>query len=880
MKCLSIAVVMLLVMAQLHAQPGVVEHPLTLRVEGKPLAEVLNLIELSCPITFSYDTRILPDHAISGEWEARPLRDVLDQLLGPLNMDWALKGNVVVVTLARPAAKESRFHVISGYVEDTQTGERLVGAQVVDLRSRNGTLTNNAGFFSLRLQEDSVKLVVSMLGYAVHGERFRLTHDTHREIQLVSDLSLETVVITDDNQMGSMEEAGASVIQVPLANLEKLPTLMGESDVINLLKMLPGVHSGGDGAQGFYVRGGGPDQNLVLLDGATIYNSSHLFGFYSIFNTEAIKDVKLVKGGFPARYGGRLSSVVDIQAKDGNLQQLEGSANLGLISAKLMLTGPILKDKTSFLISARRTILEPYFAIINDISLPQQGNRLGYSFFDIQGKLQHILGKKDRLLLGGYFGGDRFASGYDIDTSGVRNQFDFGLRWGNLVGSLQWRHEWSSQMFSQFYLLGSQYSYIAQSTAQLSFGTGNPDRNTLETRSSVQDLGARWSFDLMPDCHHWLRFGAAGTRHLFEPETYTELSENLAHDSTYTYLSQKPIQSVETMLWLEDQVRLGKRLNFNLGLHFSNYWVDSSFFWSLQPRGSARLSLPASMGIQASYTDMVQYIHLLSNSGLGLPTDLWVPATGAVPPQKARQVSFGIDKRIAQGGWTISVEGYYKELRDLIDYQTGVNFLGNTDWQDLVEKGGRSWSRGVEVFVRKNRGRLTGWMGYTLSRTDRQFASINFGLPYPYKYDRRHDFSTAVMFQINERMDVSANWLYATGNAITLPEAVYYGPSSPLLGFWNLNHGQDLDVIIDYGSRNNYRLPAYHRLDVNLRIHKKVRWGEVAWNLGIFNVYNRRNPYFLFLRADYSEDANSPAIKVRKMSLLPILPELNFGFKF
>jgi hypothetical protein len=498
----------------------VLDAPVTLHLQDQRLESILQRISQDHPLTFSYDNRILPEALQSADFDAVPLRNVLDKLLDPAGLDWSLKGNIVIVTAAKPSKQEEPFYVISGYVEDAVTGERLAGAQVVDLHSRNGTLTNDVGFFSFRLRSDSVKLVISMLGYAVYAERMMLRQDSRRLVKMSSDLSLEAVVITDEEGSVGMEDAGASVIQMRMSDLDKLPAIMGEGDVINLLKMLPGVQTGGDGAQGFYVRGGGPDQNLVLLDGATVYNSSHLFGFYSIFNSEAIKDVKLVKGGFPVRYGGRLSSVVDIQAKDGNLQELEGDVNLGLVSAKLMLSGPIVKGKTSFLFSARRTILEPYFAVINKSTADNNGNRLGYSFLDIQGKLQQILGPKDRLLLGIYAGGDRFASGYAIDTTGVNNVFDFGLRWGNVVSSLQWRHEWSTQLYSQFFLHQSQYTYRANSASELTFNGFYPSKNVLETSSSVNDLGARWSFDLMPDCHNWLRFGAGVTRHVFEPETF------------------------------------------------------------------------------------------------------------------------------------------------------------------------------------------------------------------------------------------------------------------------------------------------------------------------------------------------------------------------
>lgn len=878
---IGISLLLLCTCLGLRAQGGLLDEPVHLRYQAAPLADVLGQIEAALPVTFSYDTRIIPTATYSGSWEGEPLRKVLDALLGPAGLDWELKGNIVVLVEAEGQAPEGRKHcIISGYVQDEQTGERLVGAQVWDVRSRQGTLTNEAGFFSLRLPADSVKLVVSMLGYALHGERLALRRDLHREIRLVSDLALEAVVIHPDEQMDPMAEAGASVVEVPMVDLDRLPKLMGESDILSVLKMFPGVHAGGEGATGIYVRGGGPDQNLVLLDGATVYNSSHLFGFYSIFNSDAIKEVRLVKGGFPARYGGRLSSVVDIQTRDGNLEEYEGSLNLGLVSARLSLSGPIVKGKTSFMLSARRTLLEPYFAVINAYSVPLNGNRLGYAFHDVQGKLQQVLGPKDRLLLGGYIGGDRFSSGYDIDTSGVANTFDFGLSWGNAVGSLQWRHEWGPRLFGNVSLLYSSYSYEANSEAEIQFGSGPRNFNRLKTSSSVRDLGTRLAWDWMPDSKQWLRFGVAGNAHRFEPETYSQQIGGANTDTFSTDISQRILDTWETMAWIEDQVKLGRRLTFNAGLHGSAYWVDSSFYWSVQPRLSARLNLPAGIGIAGSYTDMVQYIHLLSNAGVGLPTDLWVPATGVVPPQRSQQVSVGIDKGFGQGAWSVSLEGYYKDMTGLIDYQTGVNFFGNADWQDQVEKEGRGWSYGLEFLVRKQRGRLTGWLGYSLSRTDRQFPGINFGEVYPYKYDRRHDLSTALVYAINPQMDLSANWLYATGNAITFPEAVYYSPTSSQLSFWDLNQGQGLDVIIDYGGRNSFRLPAYHRLDLNLSMKKKTSWGERRWNFGIFNVYNRRNPYFLFLRADYSSDPNSPSIKVRRMSLLPILPEVNLELKF
>lgn len=864
----------LLANTHLFAQGDILEQKVSLSLPDAKLQTCLSKLESITHVSFSFDNSILPSKRESFFAQDEKLGSVLDRLLLPKGLRWDLNGDIIILKKGPP-----KYWIISGYIEDAETAERLVGVQIFDAKSREGTLSNDDGFFSLRLKTDSVKLVISVLGYKVYGEKLFLRQNIRRRVRLQNDLSLATIVITDEQQKTALEEGGASVIQVSLSELDKLPSLMGESDVINLLKMYPGVH-GGDGAQGFYVRGGGPDQNLVLMDGATVYNSSHLFGFYSIFNSKSIKNVKLVKGGFPARYGGRLSSVVDIQTRDGSLESFEGEGNLGLVSANISFAGPIVKEKTSFTFSARRTLLEPYFGVINSVSLPQNGNRLGYSFLDIQGKLQQILGPKDRLLLSGYVGGDRFASGYEIDTSGVVDKFDFSLNWGNLLGSLQWRHEWNNQMFSNLVFHGSQYSYKANSTSNLELQNLPDVTKSLTTTSSVRDLGLKWSFDLMPDCHQWLRFGLGSTAHEFVPETYQETIQQNLIDSSSTSLSQRKIQSLESVAWLEDQVRFGDWANFNLGLHFSTYLVDSSFFWSLQPRGSVRFNLPKNFGLQASYTQMVQYIHLLSNSGVGLPTDLWVPATGSIPPQQSRQYSLGVDKNLPLKGLKFSAEGYYKQMNNLIDYQTGINFLGNTDWQDLVEKEGVGWSYGLELLLKKNTGRFKGWIGYTWSKTERQFSTINFGAIYPYKYDRRHDLSVAMIYELNDHMEFSANWSYGTGAALTFPEGVYYAPSSPLLGFWDLNQGQDLDVIIDYGSRNNFRLPAFHRLDINFRVYKKYPKIETFWNFGIFNVYNRRNPYFLFLRADYSDNPSSPEIKVRKMSLLPILPEINFGFKF
>ena len=616
------------------------------------------------------------------------------------------------------------------------------------------------------------------------------------------------------------------------------------------------------------------------MDGVPIYNSAHLFGFYSIFNSDVLRNVSLVKGGFPARYGGRLSSVLDLSIKNGHLRKIRGQGNLGLVSAKLLLEGPIIRDKTSFLISARRTILEPYWFMINQLSEKNEGNKLGYSFLDINGKLHHKLSEQDRLSLSFYTGGDKFSSGYRIREPGIEDVLDFGLKWKNEAVTLQWDRDWGDKFFSEVSFFSSEYTYEANSRTQLTLPNLDLRDQSLAITSSVRDLGGRIQFDYLPGHRHFIRFGGSVTRHTFVPETFRQEILKGGILSSRSHLKQRALNPWETTAFWEDNFSFTHRFRINAGIHYSTFFTEDTTYQSLQPRLSLAYQLPKGFRMRSSFSMMSQYLHLLSNSGVGLPSDLWVPSTQNIPPQKSLQVSYGMEKRFLKEGVLFSVEGYYKTMENLIDYQTGVNFLGNLSWKDIVVRGGKGQSYGLEFLVQKESGRLTGWLGYTLSRTERQFTSINFGKVFPYKYDRLHDFSAALMYKLNARVDFSMNWVYGTGAAITFPEAVYYAPTSPALGFGDLNDGQSVGVVVEYGPRNSFRLPAFHRLDLNVRIHKKRTWGETYWNFGLYNAYNRKNPLFLFLRADYSNSISSPEIKARKMSLLPILPEVNFGFKF
>ncbi|MEM7037073.1 MAG: TonB-dependent receptor, partial [Bacteroidota bacterium] len=453
---------------------------------------------------------------------------------------------------------------------------------------------------------------------------------------------------------------------------------------------------------------------------------------------------------------------------------------------------------------------------------------------------------------------------------------------GNPINCDEYRQcYYDHKVFSDVGIFSTSYGYRSESRSELNYQDVDESNHVLNITSAVQDLGARANFDILPNARHYIKVGGTITHHEFRPETLQRVSEATSLDSTTSLTQSQPtLRSWEASAYIQDNFALTQRLRVNAGLHFSAFTTDGTTYSSLQPRLSARYLLPRHFALKASYSTMVQYLHLLSNSGVGLPIDLWVPSTPDVPPQRAQQVAAGISKRIPKLGLEFSVECYYKQLTDLIDYETGVNFIGSRDWQNLIATDGMGWSYGLEFLVRRTEGRFNGWLGYTLSRTDRQFAAINEGNKFPYKYDRRHDLSIALSYDLGKRMTISATWIYGSGAAITLPEGVHLPPTSPILGFWDLNERPGLGVIINYGDRNSFRLPAYHRLDLNFKMWKPVSWGEIYWNFGIFNAYNRQNPFFLFLRADYANNPNIPEIKARKMSLLPILPVVNFGFKF
>jgi len=773
-------------------------------------------------------------------------------------------------------------HTISGYISDASTGEKLIGANVYDQRTSSGAVSNVYGFYSLTLPPGKVELVFSYVGYGHKAISFTLRRDTVMNVNLEQSLQIGEVKVTAGEARRIEHETQMSMTDIPIKQIRALPSLLGETDLLKTVQLLPGVQSGNEGQSGFYVRGGSPDQNLILLDGVPVYNASHLFGFYSIFNTEAISDVKLIKGGFPARYGGRLSSVLDIRMKDGNLREYHGDVTLGLISAKATVEGPIIKDKTSFIVSGRRTyadfIARPF--IKKGFKNNGEEGNAGYYFYDLNAKVTHTFNSKDRLFLSVYNGNDRFYYKSRYKVADFEEKMKNDLSWGNTILAARWNHVWSGKLFSNATFTYSKYkmgTFMAYKYTQTSPDTSREDVQ-LEYTSGIDDLAMNIDFDYIPGPSHYIRFGIRGIHHRFNPGvfdfSYLEGEENSRVD---TVIGQKKQYAGEFSAFLEDDWRITDNLKANAGLHFSSFVTGGKAYYSLQPRLSVRYLLPGDVALKASYATMRQYIQLLAFSSIGLPTDLWLPTTQKVKPQDSWQVAAGAARTLG-GVVEISLEGYYKKMHNVIAYKEGAGLMQFDDWQERVTQGdGRAY--GVELFVNKKKGKWTGWLGYTLAWAWRQFDELNFGKKFHYKYDRRHDISLVSVYEINDHIHLSGTWVYGTGNCYTLANSTYYGffPS----GYPESHMGTEINY---YEQRNNYRMRPYHRLDLGIDFIRERKHWTRRFSLGAYNVYSRKNPFYMNIENDYVLNQQTQEMElVRKLvqySLFPVIPYFSLNFHF
>lgn len=803
----------------------------------------------------------------------------------------------LALLLAASLGAQKRNATISGYITDESTGETLIGAgAMVESGQAKGTgaVTNVYGYYTLTVPKGPATFLFSYLGYEQQSREFNLQRDTTINIILRPSATLEAATVVSQKDAG-IQSTYLGAIDIPLVHIQATPVLFGEADVLKAIQMLPGVQGGNEGFTGLYVRGGGPDENLVLLDGIPIYNVDHMLGILSVFQTEAVKKVTLYKGSFPARYSGRVSSIVDIRTNDGNMKKTSGSVGIGVLTDKLHVEGPIIQDKLSYSISARglhSMMYDPLIRLYGKYGInsfvDEDGDYSAYGnyfFYDLNGKLCWRLSDNDRFFLAAYSGKDRLGADFSEEWEQGANltRTDMSIGWGNNVASLRWNHIFSQKLFANTTVAFNRYNMSMGMGAKVrEYDPTNPYilNFNFKYNSGIQDWSGKLDFDYVPSPRHLIKFGSEYTYHSFFPRTSTGIIEETAEGETKSEEinlgKDRNYYGHELTFYAEDDMSITDRLTFNPGLNASFFYTDGRPYLELQPRLSAKYSFDKGITLKTGYARMAQYVHLLSSTQISLPMDLWVPITANIKPVTSDQVSAGIYYD-GYKGWEFSVEGYYKYMQNILEYKDGASVIvSDTSWEDKVEMGiGRAY--GLEVFVQKTAGDITGWVSYTLAKSERRFpgGTISLGQWYPYKYDRRHNFNINLNYKINDHLDANAAWVFASGPTTTIPYRTT-GTMTPDDG-WVMNTSY-------VTQRNNFRLPPSHHLNVGLTHHKKKKHGERELTLSVYNVYNRMNPNLVFVnyvnRYDEKTKSYVDKVQLQKVTILPLLPSLNWSYKF
>jgi hypothetical protein len=794
---------------------------------------------------------------------------------------------------------------ISGYIKDAQTSQTLPGVSVYVDELKEGAATDENGYYHFTVPAGSYHLHISLISYKDSVIFIKVTKDIKVDMSINSDaINAKTVNVVGLKDNNNVESAKMGTITLETKDLKNIPVFFGEQDILKVIQLLPGVQSAGDANTGFYVRGGGPDQNLVLLDGATVYNAGHLLGFFSIFNSDALNTVSLIKGDMPANYGGRISSVLDITAKEGDMDEIHASGGIGLIASHITVQGPIKKDTGSFIVSARRTYVDLFMRPpLIPASSPFAGT--SYYFYDLNGKLNYRLTAKDQLTLTGYYGQDVF------NFSDAQAGFSTKVPWGNGIASFNWNHIFNAKLLSTTSLSYTDYEFRF-SGAESGFN--------FTLFSGIHDYHFKENFDWLPNKKHHIKFGTEYTLHVFIPSAISAQEPNVnfnTNDVVHLY-------SNEIGVYATDEYEITDRLKVEGGLRYSIFEQMGPFtrynenpqgqvtdtikyaalqnvvtYGGLEPRISARYTLSETSSIKAGFSRNYQYIHLASISSISLPTDIWVPCTSLIPPSVGDQYALGYYKNFKDNMFETSVEVYYKHMSNLIEYKDGVTPEANASADpDENFTLGTGEAYGAEFFLKKKKGKFNGWIGYTLSWTTENFPALNNGQTFYAKYDRRHDLSVVLNYELSDRWSFSGVFVYATGNALTMPDA------------WYVIEGQ---LVEEYGARNGYRLEPYDRLDLSatyttdpkkraLRhqarwearmqksgatdvtyVENRPRWLKdlhTSWSFSVYNVYDRENPYFIYMAVTGNVYNNTLSIQAKQVSLFPVLPSVSWNFEF
>ena len=741
---------------------------------------------------------------------------------------------------------------ISGFLKDSKSSEALIGATVYITNEKKGTTSNAYGFYSVSLKEaDSVGIVISYQGYqpkilTLSGKKnmnidFSLNEKTN---------SLSEVVISSAKNNNNISKASMGLINIPMRQIKTLPAIAGERDILKIVQLLPGVQAGQEGTTGFYVRGGNSDQNLVQLDEATVYNPNHLFGLFSTFNTNAINSVTLIKGGYPAQYGGRLSSILDITMKEGNKKKFTGEGGIGIVSSNLTLQGPIIKDKSSFIISARRTFID----LIAKAVLPKNKNNTNYYFYDVNAKANFELGKKDKLFLS-------FFKGLDNAKYAGANSLNYGINFGNTTGTIRLNHLFNPKLFANTSFIYNDYHLNLTTTQDIYYA---------QLYTGIKDVNVKTDVSYFPSSTHAIKAGINYSYStLFPSTTSAKIPKNGNINKPNVDSIQKKYSSIVSF-YVNDDITLSDKISASVGVRVPVFIKSDIKYVRAEPRLTVKYQLNDATSVKAAYTIMNQFMHLVPSSTASLPTDIWISSSSIVKPQTSRQVALGLFKNFTDNTFEASIEGYYKTMNNQVLFKEGAQAIQSADIDKKLTFG-KGNSYGAELFIKKNAGRFTGWLSYTLSRTNQTFDSLNFGKQFPFTYDKRHNLSIVGTYNLTKRWTVSGAFVLTSGGAFTLPTG-----RAGVFGDGSLYDG----TYYDYSGRNNYRYRTYHRLDLSAMYKRPAKlFGkkyESELVLSVYNIYSRHNPYFIYL----SKDAVTKEISAKEVSLLPIIPSISYNFKF
>lgn len=777
---------------------------------------------------------------------------------------------ICLVCLATAIFAQGSAHLVRGIVKDRMTGEPLIGANVFCPETGKGCSTDVYGLFKLEVPDNQkAHLQASFVGYRqASTDSLDIANNRMITLLLEQGISLEEISISAIRPIEERMEMGT--IEIPVQQIKTLP-IFGEPDVLKAIQLLPGIQAGSEGRNSLYVRGGSPDQNLFMLDGTPIYYVNHLGGFVSVFHPDILKTVKLYKGAFPARYGGRLSSVIDLRMKEGNKKEHHGSWGVGLISGDVCMEGPIIKDKTSYLVSYRRVWFDLLLRPITKIGF--KNFSMGYNFYDFFGKISHEQDAKNRFYLSLYGGDDRLGFNYNFKedkTKGYSKNV-----WGNILSTLRWNHIFTSGINSDITLFYTRYRYKTDQTYKTENENGS---NVYYT--GIHDFGIKADFSHFVSDDYQLRYGGGISGNWFKPGqiSYKNTTEQSKTDTVIG--AQNRSNALNTYLYIENEFNLFRRVSVNAGARVVNFSVDGRNYFSVEPRILGTFNPGKAGSFKISYSRMVQTTHLLSYSGSVFPTDIWLPSSSAIAPGISSQYSVGYAKSIRGGKYEFSVEAYTKRMKNQIEVKGGVPLVNTQSWDENIENNGIGKAKGVEFLVQKKQGRTTGWLSYTLAKSDRQFENINNGKAYPFKYDRRHDVSVVCNHKFSKKIDFSATWVFGSGYPTTLNSGIYQSIiqqtgniESPDQDYFKLGGEAYL-----YPGKNWLRMRAYHRLDLGINFNKQKGDKIRTWTIGVYNAYNRQNA--VFYKYGHRDWNGKGPIVLFQQSGFPIIPTVKYSVKF